>query len=105
MTRRTVITALPGGLLSAQSAIEHKLLYKETGRFGGWPANHGIWSWGDEILCGFSAAYFKRMPANRHQYDNQKPEEPRRSEHSTAAGPGRLKRQSHYSRPNREANP
>jgi hypothetical protein len=29
----------------------------ETGRFGGWPANHGIWSWGDEILVGFSAGY------------------------------------------------
>jgi hypothetical protein len=77
MTRRTAVTAIAGSLVSAQSVIEHKVLYKETGRFGGWPANHGIWSWGDEILCGFSAAYFKRMPANRHQYDNQKPEEPR----------------------------
>ena len=77
MTRRTAVAVLAGSVLSAHSVIEHKVLYKEAGRFGGWPANHGIWSWGDEILCGFSAAYFKRMPANRHQYDNQKPEEPR----------------------------
>ncbi len=53
------------------------LVYKESGRFGGWPANHGIWSWDNEILVGFSAAYFKQMPLTRHQYDNTKPEEPR----------------------------
>lgn len=53
------------------------LVYRESGRFGGWPANHGIWSRGNEIVVGFSAAYFKRMPLDRHQYDNSKPEEPR----------------------------
>jgi hypothetical protein len=58
-------------------APQHIVVYKEPGRFGGWPANHGIWSWGDEILVGFSAAWFKQMPADRHQYDNSKPEEPR----------------------------
>ena len=64
---------------AAASAAEQKnvLVYKEAGRFGGWPANHGIWSWGNEIVVGFSAAYFKHMPLDRHQYDNKKPEEPR----------------------------
>lgn len=57
--------------------VKNVLVYKEPGRFGGWPANHGIWSWGNEILVGFSAATFKHMPPNRHQYDNTKPEEPR----------------------------
>jgi hypothetical protein len=57
--------------------VKNVLVYKEAGRFGGWPANHGVWSWGDEILVGFSAAYFKPMPPDRHQYDNAKPEEPR----------------------------
>jgi hypothetical protein len=56
---------------------EHKLVYRETGRLGGWPANHGIWSWGNEILVGFSAAWFKERPADRHQQDPNKPEEPR----------------------------
>ena len=55
----------------------HVTVYREQGRYGGWPANHGMWSWGNEILVGFSAAYFKPQPANRHQYDNTKPEEPR----------------------------
>jgi len=56
---------------------EHKLVYREAGRLGGWPANHGIWSWGDEILVGFSAAWFKERPSDRHQQDSAKPEEPR----------------------------
>src|ERR1019366_2948214 len=61
----------------APRVVKNVLVYREAGRLGGWPANHGIWSWGNEILVGFSAAYFKPMPADRHQYDNTRPEEPR----------------------------
>jgi hypothetical protein len=69
---------LAAGFPDAQPAvIEHALVYKEDGRYGGWPANHGIWSWGNEILCGFSAAYFQKKSPNVHQYDSSKPEEPR----------------------------
>jgi hypothetical protein len=32
-------------------------VYFERGRYGGWPANGGIWSWGNEILFGFSRGY------------------------------------------------
>ena len=35
-------------------AVRHVVVYREEGRFAGWPANHGIWAWGDEILVGFS---------------------------------------------------
>ena len=35
------------------------MVYQEPGRFGGWPANHGIWSWGNEILVGFERAYYQ----------------------------------------------
>jgi hypothetical protein len=54
----------------------HIKIYEEAGRFGGWPANHGIWSWGDEILAGFSGAYFQSKPADRHQMDSARPEVP-----------------------------
>lgn len=27
-------------------------IFREPGRFGGWPANYGIWHWGDEIVGG-----------------------------------------------------
>ena len=57
--------------------LEHVLVYREAGRFGGWPANHGIWRWGNEIVVGFSAAYAQKKPADRHQYNSGKPEEPR----------------------------
>jgi hypothetical protein len=74
----TIISLLPSPVLAAQpSVIEHVLVYKETGRYGGWPANHGIWNWGNEILCGFSAAYYLKKSPNVHQYDSSKPEEPR----------------------------
>lgn len=53
------------------------MIYRESGRFGGWPANHGIWQWGDEIVVGFSAAWYKLMAGDRHQMDGSKPEEPR----------------------------
>lgn len=29
--------------------VENVVVYKENGRFAGWPTNNGIWSWGDEI--------------------------------------------------------
>ncbi|MCP4645088.1 MAG: hypothetical protein GY851_31890 [bacterium] len=66
---------LPGEtLLRAQNA-EHVKVYCEAGRFGGWPANHGMWNWGDEILVGYSRGYYKDLGATRHHIDRTKPEE------------------------------
>lgn len=53
----------------------HVKIYAEPGRFGGWPANHGIWAWDDEILVGFSAGYFRDNGPDRHAIDHDKPEE------------------------------
>src|SRR5262245_61554195 len=54
--------------------VRHAVVYKEDGRFAGWPANHGIWSWGDEILVGFSRGTYKdRGPF--HHIDHDRPEE------------------------------
>jgi hypothetical protein len=55
--------------------MRHVKVYAEPGRFGGWPANHGIWSWDDEILVGFSAGYFKDNGPERHAIDHNRPEE------------------------------
>ena len=54
--------------------VDHVVVYKEAGRFGGWPANHGIWSWGDEIVVGFELGYFKDNPRG-HDIDREKPAE------------------------------
>jgi hypothetical protein len=56
--------------------IKHVTVYSKAGRYGGWPANHGVWSWGDEIVVGFSAAYYQWLGPDRHPYDRSRPEEP-----------------------------
>lgn len=58
----------------ANSEIKHVIVYREEGRFAGWPANHGIWLWGDEILTGFSRGFYKDL-GNFHNIDRDKPEE------------------------------
>lgn len=58
----------------AQDA-KHVVVYLEKGRFGGWPANHGIWIWGNEIVVGFSRGYYKDLGPERHNIDREKPEE------------------------------
>jgi hypothetical protein len=66
---------LSTGALAEEASVEHVKVYYQRGRFGGWPANHGIWSWGDEILVGFSAGYHKDLGPARHNIDHDNPEE------------------------------
>src|SRR5260370_19047034 len=67
-----------GGASGADTpqVIRHVTVYSKAGRYGGWPANHGIWSWNNEIVVGFSAAYFQWLAPDRHPYDPSKPGEP-----------------------------
>ena len=55
--------------------IKHVDVFYEPGRFGGWPANHGIWIWDNEILVGFGKGYYKNLGTERHNIDRAKPEE------------------------------
>ena len=65
----------PGAVLPEEDVeAAHTKVYFEKGRFGGWPANHGIWSWGNEILVGFGRGYYKDM-GPRHNIDREKTEE------------------------------
>ena len=51
-----------------ETKIQHGIVFYEEGRFGGWPANHGIWIWENEILVGFvEAAYMDSK--GFHTYD------------------------------------
>ena len=78
LARAAVLLSVAVCASAATPRIVHDVtVYREAGRYGGWPANHGIWIWGNEILVGFSAAYFQLKTPDRHQYDNKKPEEPR----------------------------
>jgi len=52
--------------------MQHVTIYREASRFAGWPANYGIWSWGDEIVLGFTLGYHK-SDAGFHARDREKP--------------------------------
>ncbi len=54
--------------------VKHVKVYSKTGRFGGWPASHGIWIWDNEILVGFSVGWYKDVGPDRHHIDREKPE-------------------------------
>lgn len=62
-------------LLSAQSpkVVEQVIVYREADRFAGWPANYGIWSWGDEIVVGFSLGFHRDDKKGGHPIDRDKP--------------------------------
>ena len=52
--------------------VKHVIVYEESGRYAGWPANHGIWSWGNEIVVGFERGYFLDN-SRGHDIDYSKP--------------------------------
>ena len=49
--------------------IQHGVVFSEEGKYGGWPANHGIWTWDNEILFGFVEASYKASNKGLHTYD------------------------------------
>ena len=75
-----VIAALVWAVLPGLSAeppgrvIQNVIVYREAGRYAGWPANHGIWEWESEILVGFEAGYFKYSD-HTHSIDWDRPAE------------------------------
>ena len=52
--------------------MKHIIVYYEPGRFGGWPANGGIWIWGNEVLVCFQLGYYKESVTS-HSIDQNKP--------------------------------
>ena len=59
-------------VLGAELDTKNVIVYYEPGRFAGWPANNGIWSWGNEILVGISRGYFKANLGDGHSVDRDK---------------------------------
>jgi len=52
--------------------MDHYTVYREEGRFAGWPANYGIWGFGYEIVVGFTVGYLK-IDEGFHARDRSKP--------------------------------
>ena len=52
------------------ASAQHMTVYRREDEFAAWPANFGMWSWGNEILVGFAAA--KHVDKTKgHTYDQQ----------------------------------
>lgn len=63
----------PSAAATLQPAAQQNItIYKEPGRYGGWPANQGLWQWGDELVAGFTATYYKETTTD-HRIDRTKP--------------------------------
>ena len=56
----------------APATKENFTVYREPGRYGGWPANHGLWQWGDELVVGFDSTWYKQTTTD-HRIDRTKP--------------------------------
>lgn len=52
--------------------MQHITIFREPGRYAGWPANYGIWSWGDEIVVGFTVGYHDQS-GGFHTRDRSRP--------------------------------
>jgi Neuraminidase (sialidase) len=64
-------------LLGAEQTVagaKNVVVYKAAGRYAGWPANHGIWIWGNEIVVGFESGRFK-VNRSIHAVDYSQKEE------------------------------
>ncbi|MBM3882503.1 MAG: DUF4091 domain-containing protein [Verrucomicrobia bacterium] len=55
-------------------AGKHVIVYGAPGRFAAWPANNGLWSWGNEILVAFSLGYYKSSSGGGHAVDPTRPQ-------------------------------
>jgi hypothetical protein len=55
------------------AAAKHVIVHYEPGRFCGWPANNGAWSWGNELLVGFVYGFYQAQE-HSHSIDRNKPQ-------------------------------
>jgi hypothetical protein len=74
-TNLCIAVLMATNLIAAQGTSageEHITIIKEEGRFSAWPANRGIWNWGDEILVGIVHGHYKENPTGGHDIDGSK---------------------------------
>lgn len=61
-------------LFSATAFCKQTVVYCEAGHSAGWPANHGIWSWGNEIVVGFEVGRLRHKSGPERAIDYSRPE-------------------------------
>ena len=63
---------LQSGAAAQPRVHRHVVVYGEKEKFAGWPANHGAWNWGREILVGCVDAHFLNKK-HHHSMHKAKP--------------------------------
>jgi len=63
-----VLVSAPAG----KGPMKHVIVSGAPGRFSAWPANNGVWIWGNEILVGFSYGYYE-FKGDSHSVSTEKP--------------------------------
>lgn len=73
ISRRSLLFGLSvfPALASPPPDRQNVIVFKDQGRYGGWPANHGLWSWENELVVGFTSAWFKHA-TNDHSVDRSR---------------------------------
>ena len=64
------------------------IVYREEGKFAGWPANYGMWAWGDEIVVSFTQCTHMAH-AGFHARTEELPAYPLQSRSLDGGRPGR----------------
>lgn len=69
----SVMLAVPVLAQERPTSVQHTVVYQHDGHFAGWPANNGMWNWGDEIVVGFTLGGYKKNPRGGHDIDRDRP--------------------------------
>jgi hypothetical protein len=62
--------------MSSGAVVAHAEVYRRRGEFAGWPANYGLWSWDNEIVCVFAIGHMGSPDGNFHLEDPCHPFKP-----------------------------
>ena len=80
------------------------VVFNEPARYGGWPANHGLWQWGDELVLGFQVEWFKHVTGG-HAIDREKPSEHRQARSLDGGRTWTVETDFPFTHPSREPKP
>jgi hypothetical protein len=61
----------PGRAPEIEIPVTNTIVYSQSGMFAGWPANNGVWVWGNEILVGFTVGGYRENQFG-HSIDKSK---------------------------------
>ena len=59
--------------MSGCEVCHHVEIYRRPGEFAGWPANYGLWSWGNETVCIFATGRLGSPDGGLHLEDPSQP--------------------------------